>query len=90
MVNPDKVKSIVLDRRKSSNTEVIFIVDSKQIHVVQSVDILGITIDDKLNFDLHTDKICLKSENHLNALVRLKCFLGNEQRKILIVLFFQI
>ena len=89
MVNPDKVKSIVLDRCKSSKTGAIF-VDSKQIHAVQSVDILGITIDDKLNFDFHADKICLKSANHLNALVRLKCFLGNEQRKILIVLFFQI
>ena len=48
IVNPDKFKATVLDRRK-------FIVGSKQIHVVQSVDILGIMIDDKLNFNLHID-----------------------------------
>ena len=41
-------------------------------------------IDDKLNFNLHIDKICLKSANQLNALVRLKRFLGNEERKVLI------
>ena len=41
-------------------------------------------IDDKLNFNLHIDKICLKSANYLNALIRLKLFLGNEERKVLI------
>ena len=49
-----------------------------------SVDILGITIDDKLNFNLHIDKVCLKSANQLNAFVRLKRFLGNQERKVLI------
>ena len=33
---------------------------------------------------MHIDKICLKSANQLNALVRLKRFLGNEERKVLI------
>ena len=74
----------MLDKRRSSNTEVKFIIGSEQIQAVPSVDILGITIDDKLNFNLHIDKICLKSANQLNALVRLKRFLGNEERKVLI------
>ena len=51
---------------------------------VPSVDIIDITIDYKLNFNLHTDKTCLNSANQLNALVRLKRFLGNEDRKVLI------
>ena len=74
----------MLDKRRSSNTEVKFIIGSEQIQAVPSADILGITIDDKLNFNLHIDKICLKSANQLNALVRLKRFLGNEERKVLI------
>ena len=37
-----------------------------------------------INSSLHIDKICLKSANQLNALVRLKRFLGNEERKVLI------
>ena len=51
---------------------------------VPSVDLINITIDYKLNFNLHTDKTCLKSANQLNALVRLKRFLRNEDRKVLI------
>ena len=86
-VNPDKFQAIVLDKRKSSNAEVKFIIGSKQIQAVPSADILGITIDDKLNFNLHIDKTCLKSANQLNELVRLKSFLANEERKVLINTF---
>ena len=32
---------------------------------------------------MQIDKICLKSANQLNALLRLKRFLGNEERKVL-------
>ena len=45
IVNPDRVPAIVLDRRRSNNK---FIVGSHQIRAVPSVDIIGITIDDKL------------------------------------------
>ena len=71
------------DKRRSSNTEVKFIIGSKQTQVVASVDILGIATDDKLNFNLHTDKICLKSANQLNALVRLKRFFREWRKKSL-------
>ena len=80
IVNPDKFHTIVLDKRKSSNTEVKFIIGLEQIQPLPSVDIPGIAIDDKLNFNLHIDKICLK---FVNALVRLKRFLENEERKVL-------
>ena len=63
MVNPDKFKTIVLDKRRSNNTEVKFMIDSGQNQAVPSVDILDITIDDKLNFNLHIDKICLKCKS---------------------------
>ena len=63
IVIPDKFRSIVLDKRKSSNTEVKFIIGSEQIQGVPSVDILGITIDDKLKLNMHNDKVCLKYTN---------------------------
>ena len=66
IVNPDKSQVIVLDKRESSNTEVKVIIGSEQIQAVPSVDILSITIDDKLNFNLHINKTCLKSANQLN------------------------
>ena len=83
IVNPYNVQAIVLDKRRSSNTEVKFIIGSEQIQAVPSVYMLGIMIDDKLNFNLHIDMICLTSANQLNVLVRLKHFLGNEERKVL-------
>ena len=67
IVNPDK-----FDKRKPSNTEVTFITGSEQIQAVPSVDILGITIDDKLNFNLQIDKMCLKSVTQLNAFYGMK------------------
>ena len=38
-------------------------IGSEQNQVVPSVDIPDITIDDKLNFNLHIDKICLKCKS---------------------------
>ena len=77
-VNRDKFQAIVLDKRRSLNNEVKFITGSEQSQAVPSVGILDRTIDDVLNFNLHINKIYLKSANQLNALVRLKSFLGNE------------
>ena len=56
IVNPDNFQAIVLDKRRSNKTEIKFIIGSEQIQVVPSVDILAITRDDKLNFNLHIDK----------------------------------
>ena len=83
IVNPYNVRAIVLDKRRSSNTEVKFIIGLERIQAVPSVYMLGIMIYDKLNFSLHIDIICLTSVNQLNVLVRLKQFLGNEERKVL-------
>ena len=82
IINPDKFQAIVLDKCRASNNEVKFIIGLEQIQAIPSVDILGIMIDDKLNFNLYVDKICLKLANQLKALITLKCFLGNEERKV--------
>ena len=46
IANPDKFQAIVLDKRRSSNAEIKFIIASEQIQAVLSVDILDITTDD--------------------------------------------
>ena len=63
IVNRDKLQAVVFDKRRSNNTEVKFIIGSEQIQAVQSVEILGIAIDDKLKFKLDIDKICLKCKS---------------------------
>ena len=52
--------------------------------MVSFVELLGIQIDDKLSFNLHISNICMSAANQLNALIRLKRFLGFKEKRILI------
>ena len=44
----------------------------------------GVYTDSKLNFKLHIDIICKSAPNQLNALLRLKRYLGHEGRFVLV------
>ena len=50
--------------------------------------LLGLQLDDKLNFNLHISHICKSAANQLNALIRLKKFMKFEENKILVNSFF--
>ena len=52
--------------------------------VVSNVTMLGVHIDGILNFNLHIEIICKSASNQLNALVRLKRYLGPEKRFALV------
>ena len=67
IVNPDKSQVIVLNKR-SDLTNTNFKVDNQVIKSVSSVELPGIQIDDKLNFNLHISKIFKSAANQLNAL----------------------
>ena len=88
IVNPDKFQAILLDKRKDDHTNQRLIVDNQKLKVVSSVELLGIQIDDKLNFNLHISNICRSAANQLNALIRLKRFLGFKEKRILINSYF--
>ena len=55
---------------------------------VPSVELLGIQLDDKLNFSPHVSNICKSGANQLNALIRLQKFLSFKEKKILINSYF--
>ena len=64
IVNPDKFQSILLEKRKSDHTNQRIVVDNQYIKVGSFVKLLGIQIDDKLNFNLHISyylSVCCKS-----------------------------
>ena len=50
----------------------------------ESILLLELEIDSKLNFDKHISKLCNKSADQLNSLNRLNTYLGFEEKKILI------
>ena len=51
IVNPDKYQAIILEKRKRDRTDERITVDNQQIKVVSSVKLLGLQLDDKLNFN---------------------------------------
>ena len=62
--------------------------DNQNIKVVSSIELLGIRIDDKLNFNLHVSNIWRSATNQLNLLIRLKQFLSFKGKRILINSYF--
>ena len=52
--------------------------------VATQVRLRRVEIDNKLNFEQHINRICKSAANQLNALIRLKRFLGFQERKALV------
>ena len=88
VVNSDKFQAIILNKRKSDRTNERITIDILQIKVVSSVKLLGLQLDDKLNFNLRISNICKSAANQQNALIRLKKFSSFEGNKILIKSYF--
>ena len=76
MVNPGKFQAIIIDKRKKCHTNETLKIGDKIIKASSSVKLLGVQIDDQLNFNLHISNICRSAANQLNALIRLKRFLA--------------
>ena len=84
IANPKKFRSMLVSKRKNTVREdlTIFIIDL-DIKSKNSVKLLGITLDSKLKFEKYSS-ICESASCQLNALFRIKKFLGFKERKILI------
>ena len=87
MVNTNKLRSILLDKSKSTHVKATMNIGDEKIESLSAVKFLGIEVEDKLNFNNHTNTICRSAANQLNALMRLRRFLGLEDRKALIQSF---
>ena len=74
--NPNKFKSIIIQKSNKKNKPKQFLMGNNVVEVASSVKLLGIYIDDQLNFS----NICKSASKQLNALVRSKCFLGFEKK----------
>ena len=68
IVNPGKFQSMILERSGNSDAHTIEI-DGNKIETTNSVDLLGIYIDNKLTFDDHIFTWCNKASMQLNAIV---------------------
>ena len=88
IVNPGKFQGIIIDEKKQNHTAEYISIDQKNIKTSSSIKLLGVHIDDKLNFNLHITKICRSAANQLHALIRLRMFLNFEEKKALLNSYF--
>ncbi|XP_057297642.1 uncharacterized protein LOC130628675 [Hydractinia symbiolongicarpus] len=83
IASPNKFHSILLSRAKIDNSKLEINIGDRVIQSERSVKLLGVTIDDKLNFNLHISNLCRKASAQLNALFRFKNVLSLQTRSIL-------
>ena len=88
IVNPGNFQAIILDKKKNNHTQEIIKIGKNVVKVKSSVKLLGVQIDSELNFNLHIANICRSAANQLNAPIRLKNFLGFQEKKVLINSYF--
>ena len=83
-VSPGKFPGITIDKKKQNHTVEYISIDQKNIKTSSSVKLLGLHIDNKLNFNLYITKICRSAANQLHALIKLRVLLNFEEKKTLI------
>ena len=87
IANPKKFQSIIISKDKIGNSGLEIKINDKIIKSESSVKLLGIVIDEKLNFDKHITELCKKASAQLNALFRLNFVLTKKAKNILIQSF---
>ena len=78
--NPAKFQGFLINR-SNSVSPTIFNITNIDIPISDTVKILGIHLDSKLNFNEHITHACKKATKHLNAIRRISKFLDEECRK---------
>ena len=77
--NSSKYQAMVLGKNKGA--ELAFKCDESQIPMSKTMELLGVTIDDKLNFENHIAKICRKVSQQIAVLKRMQKLLPFETRR---------
>ena len=80
-INADKCHLLI-----SKHSKEIFINIEQES---SSVKLLGVTIDNKLNFDEHITKLCKKASQEIHALARISNFMSQEKLCIIMKAFIE-
>ena len=79
--NYGKFRATILDKKKNNHTQ-------NAVKVKLSVKHVGVQIDAELNFNLHIANTLKSISNQHNSFIRLRNFLGFEEKKVLINSYF--
>ena len=67
-MNSDKFQSIITNRLGKLNDSYQLLSDNHKIDLENSLTLLGIEIENKLNFGKHVTALCQKADRQLNTL----------------------
>ena len=82
-----KFQAMVINRFVKMGNKHEMYIENKKITSEHSVKLLGIEIDNQLNFDNHVSTLCKKAGSQLNAIGRLRKYIGFPEKKALIEAF---
>ena len=90
IANPEKFKAIILQKTKSAEVlDVKIQIRGQEVAQTQELRLLGIKIDNELEFNKYISKICKSAADQLNALYRLGQYLNLQQSEVLVKSFIQ-
>merc|ERR1712074_247937 len=81
IANPSKFQAVILSKSKIPIIKSIRIGD-KTIESKEIVELLGVEVDFRLNFESHINNLCAKAGGQLNSLFRFKTFLSSHSKKL--------
>ena len=82
VVNAGKFQAIILDK-KESEAKFKLTIDNNNTESTKSLKLLGITIDDCLQFDQHISNLRSKVAMQLNDLGRLQKYMGKSEEVVI-------
>ena len=85
IVNPKKFQAMFNSKKENAVPRNLKLqINSTEIMLQSSVQLLGVTSDNELKFDQHISRLCKLAGCQLNTLFRWRNYLSYEQKKVLI------
>ena len=84
-LNADKCHLLI----SNHSNDILINVEDEIIECSSSVKLLGVTIDNKLNFDEHVSELCKKVSQKIHALARISNFMSLDKLRIIMSAFIE-
>ena len=79
--NPSKFQCVIISRR--GNISLDLCIHDNIVKTTDNIKVLGVTLDDHLNFNVHVNNICIRASRQINALKRIAKNLNEESRLLI-------
>ena len=84
IANPEKFHALLLRKNQTNTSGEPININCKMIKSEETVKLLGVTLDYRLDFDPHISILCKKAATQLKVLKRLKISLASRRKRFLL------